>query len=420
MRGTEEVEVAPSQVGASLGIGALSGLLVAAAALVLGIVPWFELGPALATVLVVLALAYSYLSSLSASALGARGRMAAALALVGFAPVLGHAALRTLQTPLFGQPVRGAAEATSGVLVALLCLSAAGAAAWWWATRRRAPRGRVMHGVALAAVAACGALVFCAMWDARRMPSPETYTASLPMVASLPPGEPVSSFSEVRPRASEVNELGFALGRTCIGRKCFVHVRHREHVRGLGPRLDQTAELRLHHDQTAHTLVLVADGEAVAATAASLDRFEWSVPSPLSIAEHVSPPRSFIALAAIALLGAFLALFWRRRLSHHLELVAAGRAGVIDAHGWAHPDDGAPARRVGREHEEGPVVMLGGRAEPSPYRGARDRRYDILRGPRRAVMARLRLAVATADAAVCGWVLALSAPLAVAVMLGLL
>ena len=56
MAGSEEVEVAPSQVGASLGIGALSGLLVAAAALVLGIVPWFQLGPALVTVLVVLSL----------------------------------------------------------------------------------------------------------------------------------------------------------------------------------------------------------------------------------------------------------------------------------------------------------------------------------------------------------------------------
>ena len=245
MAGTEEVEVAPSQVGASLGIGALSGLLVAAAALVLGIVPWYELGPALATVLVVLALAYSYLSSLSANALGARGRMAAALALVGFAPVLGHAALRTLQTPLFGQPVRGAAEATSGVLVALLCLSAGGAAAWWWATRRRAPRGRVLHGFAVVAVAACGVLVSCAVWDARRMPSPETYTASLPLVASLPPGEPIAAFSEVRPSARQVNDRGFALGRTCITGKCFVHVRRGDHVRGLGPRLALAVELGL-------------------------------------------------------------------------------------------------------------------------------------------------------------------------------
>lgn len=420
MAGSEEVEVAPSQVGASLGIGALSGLLVAAAALVLGIVPWFQLGPALVTVLVVLALAYRYLSSLSANALGARGRMAAALALVGFAPVLGHAALRTLQTPLFGQPVRGAAEATSGVLVALLCLSAGGAAAWWWATRRRAPRGRVLHVCALAAVAACGVLVSCAVWDARRMPAPETYTASLPLVATLPPGEPIAAFTEVRPTAHQVNELGFALGRTCITGKCFVHVRRGEHVRGLGPRLAQTAALQLHHDETARTLVLVADGEAVAATAASLDRFEWSVPSPLTIAAHVSPPRSFIALAAVALLGAFFALGWRRRLSHHLELVSAGRASVIDAYGWAHPDDGAPPRHVGREVEEGPVVLLTSGAEPTPYRGARDRRrYAIQRGPRRAVMARLRLAVATADAAVCGWVLALTAPLAVAVLLGL-
>ena len=420
MPGTEEVEVAPSQVGASLGIGALSGLLVAAAALVLGIVPWYELGPALATVLVVLALAYSYLSSLSANALGARGRMAAALALVGFAPVLGHAALRTLQTPLFAQPVRGAAEATSGVLVALLCLSAGGAAAWWWATRRRAPRGRLLHGFALAAVAACGVLVSCAVWDARRLPSPETYAATLPMVASLPAGEPVATFSEVRPSARQVNEQGFALGRTCIAGKCFVHVRRGDHVRGLGPRLAQTAALQLHHDPTARTLVLVADGAAVAATPASLDRFEWDVPSPLTIAAYVSPPRSFIALAAVALLGAIFALFYRRRLTHHLALVAAGRPSVIDAYGWAHPDDGAPPRRVGRHVEEGPVVLLGEGAEPTPYRGESDRqRYDIQRGPRRAVMARLRLAVATADAAVCGWVIALTAPLAVAVLLGL-
>lgn len=421
MAGTEEIEVAPSQVGASLGIGALSGLLVAAAALVLGIVPWYELGPALATVLVVLALAYSYLSSLSANALGARGRMAAALALVGFAPVLGHAALRTLQTPLFAQPVRGAAEATSGVLVALLCLSTAGAAAWWWATRRRAPRGRVLHVTALTAVVACSALLLCAVVDARRMPSPETYTTSLPVVASLPGAEPVASFSEVRPQPHEINDQGFALGRTCVGGRCFVHVRGGDRVRGIGPRIEQQASLQLLRDEAAKSLVLVADGQAVAATAETLDRWDWSVPSPASIAARVSPPRSFIGLAVVALLGAFLALSWRRRLSQRLELVADGRSGFIDAFGWAHPDDGSPPRRVGRSHDEGPVVFMGRSPRASAYRGDhQEHRITIEPGPRRAVMAHLRLAVATADAAICGWVLALSAPLAVAVLLGLL
>jgi hypothetical protein len=421
MSGAEDVEVAPSQVGASLGIGALSGLLLAAAALVLGIVPWYELGPALATVLVVLALAFAYLTSLSANALGRRGRMAAALALVGFAPVLGHFALRTLQTPLFAQPVRGAAEATSGVLVALLCMSAAGAAAWWWATRRRAPRGPWLHAGALAAVGACGALVACAAFDARRLPAPETYTDSLPLVASLPGEESREAFSEVRPRAYELDAKAFALGRSCIAGKCFVHVRRSDHVRGLGPRVDQSADLSLHLDDEAETIVLVADGRAVAVASSALDRWDWSVPSPASIAARVSPPRSFIALAVVALLGALLGLSWRRRLTQRLELVSAGRGGVIDAFGWAHPDDGTPPHRVGRLVEAGPVVLLGKHPRASAYRGGRrDERVPIERGPRRAVMAQLRLAAATADAAICGWVLALSAPLAVAALIGLL
>ena len=56
----------------------MSALLVAAAALVVGIVPWYELLPALASVLVVVGLAYSYLASLSSVALGERGRLARA------------------------------------------------------------------------------------------------------------------------------------------------------------------------------------------------------------------------------------------------------------------------------------------------------------------------------------------------------
>jgi hypothetical protein len=419
---SEEPVVVPTQAGMSLAMGALSGLLVAASALVIGIVPWFEVAPALLSVLVVLGLAYLYLKSLSASTLGPRGRLAAALALVGFAPVIGHAAERSLMLPLLSGSAPAMVDAVGVVLVALLCLSTASAVAWWWASRRRAPRGRFVHYLALASVASCAGLVACAAADASHTPPPETYAESLPVVATLDVAMNSQGFSEVRPARGDVSSSGYAIGRTCLTGRCFAHVRHFDRVQPIGPLLPQGAALALHHDELAGSVVLAADGKAVATMNASLAGWDWVVPSPAALAAQLSPPRSFIALAVIALLGAVLVLAWRRRLSARLSSVSQGRVGVVDESGWAHLDDGTPPWRIQGDVACGPVVMVEEAFAPAAaYRGARrERRVVIHRGPRRAAIARLRLAVATADAAVCSWVIALSAPLIVAALVGLL
>ncbi|MEZ4438421.1 MAG: hypothetical protein R3B72_05005 [Polyangiaceae bacterium] len=410
----------------------MSALLVAAAALVVGIVPWYELLPALASVLVVVGLAYSYLASLSSVALGERGRLAAAAALVGFAPVVGLAAQRALESPLMGAPLRSMSDATRVVLVALLGLSAAGVVAFWWATRRRAPRTRVMHAVAQVAVVSCGALVLCALVDARGTPSPETYADSLPMVASLEGDLSGSRFAELRPRLDELGAAGFALGRTCTpspdgksGGKCFVHVRRGERVRTIGPLIERTAALRLHRDDAAQKVVLVANGLAVAAMDAKLEHLDWADLTAVAIAGSVSAPRSFIALALTSLVGALMLLARRRQLERRLALVAAGRAGTVDASGWAHLEDGSGARRLGQDVAEGPVVLVESTSTAPPGRSAAYRSHDdtvltIHRGARSALMTELRVAVTTADVTALSVVVVLSTPLVVAALLGLI
>lgn len=416
----EELSV-PHQRGASVAIGALTALIVGAAALVLGIVPWEQAGATVAAVLAVLGLGFVYTRSLAHAAVGSRARLVAAIAMVGFAPVIGHAALRALMTP-FGAYASDPREATASVLVALMCFASACSAAWWTAARPRPRLFSLVRHVGLASVAGCTALLLYAGIDAHRSPTVSHYLDELPLVASLPSGMASATFSEVRPRPSDVGEQGFALGKTCMSGMCYAHVRRDELVRTIGPPLLESSDLRLHHDSAADSIVLVANDRIIATMDAQLRHWDWTIPSASSLAASVSPPRSFMGLAMIALFGATLFIAWRRQLHRRISAIAGARDATIADNGWLLLDDGTPRRLIDPDLEAGPAVVIGHEAHSAGgYRGDRGiGALSLTRGIRRELIAKLSVEVVTADAIVLSWVLALSAPLAVAAFIGLL
>ncbi len=411
----------PHQRGASVAIGALTALIVGAAALVLGIVPWEQVGVTLVAVLAVLGLGFVYTRSLAHAAVGARARLVAAIAMVGFAPVIGHAALRSLQTP-FGAYGGDPREATASVMVALMCFASACSAAWWTAMRPRPRLFTTVRHVGMASVAGCTALLIYAGIDAHRSPTVSRYVDELPLVAALPSQVSGPSFSEVRPRASDVGAEGFALGKTCMGGTCYAHVRRDELVRTIGPPLRDTSDLRLHHDALADSIVLVANDRIIATMDAQLRHWDWTIPSASTLATSVSAPRSFLGLGLVALFGAALFIAWRRQLYQRLAAIAGARDATIADNGWLLLDDGTPRRLIDTDLEAGPAVVIGSAARPAAgYRSDRGiGSLSLTRGIRHELIAQLSLDLVTADAIVLSWVLALSAPLVVAAVLGLL
>ena len=413
----------PLQGGTSVAMGVLTALIVGAASLVLDIVPWQQLGISLTAVLSVFGLGFIYTRSLASATVGSRGRLVAAIAMVGFAPVIGHAALRALDRPISAATGPDPADVAAAALMALLCFVLACSVAWRFAARPHPKMASVGRAVTLATVVASVLLTVVTAIHVRGRPSVTTYADGLPMVASLPSTQAeVRGFSEVRPLATEVSDGTFALGRTCIGSGCYVHVRRGEIVRTIGPRLERRAALRLHHDPAATTVVLVADDQVIASMDDSLDNMGWTILSAASIGAHVSPPSSFIGLALIAMLGAVLALMWRRSLRRNIGLLERARDGFVGGNGWLLCEDGRPRRVLDSDVDDGPVIVIDGSEQRAcAYRGDRgDSPIRLRHGVRRVLIDRLLLDVAMVDAMTCSGVLALSAPLVVAAAVGLM
>jgi hypothetical protein len=347
--------------------------------------------------------------------------LVAAIATAGFAPVVGHAALRSLETPFDARIVGDLADATAAVLVALLCFASACSVAWWMGARRRPRSAAIVRAVALSSVAGCAALVGYAAITSRIAPSPAAYAEALPMVAWLPSSDATAAgFFEERPLASPVGD-GFGLGRTCIARGCFAHVQRGANVRTIGPRLGRGAALSLHHDSRAARVVLVADGRIIATMDAALETIDWTMPSAATVAAQVSLPRSFIGLALAALFGALIAMSWRRRLHSELRSVVGAREVMAEGNGWLFLDDGTPRRTNDLDLDSGPMVLIQPDARGAGYRGERyEAPLSLRRGVRRVLIEQLSIDVETADAIIISWVLALSAPLLVAATIRLL
>ncbi len=405
--------------GLAWGLGLLSALASVAAAASALAIQWHQIIAPLVTSAVALTLGFLIARFILGFVVESRRTLLAALTMIGFAPLLGSAASQAFSDSALGTTL-SPARIAGVVALAIPCFVVVGAIARSLLRWQRRRLERVLSSGVVASVIGCLLLVGHAGLDALGV-----YSAVDPaprQVASLAPA-PLEdgSFLEEHPDRNDPVASPFALGRCCIGDVCFAYVRHRAAARVIGPRFPQDATLDLLHSDQRGELILMADGHMIAVAADDLVEGVWTAPT-AATAARMHTPASFGALAIAALCGAALVLAWRYRLRRKLCVLAVARAGRLRENGWLELEGDAVPRRSLHEIEPGPVLLTDhGPRDTHAYRGdCGDGEVSIWCGTRQALTVALGDQIATANALILGWVVSLSAPLAVGTALALL
>jgi hypothetical protein len=393
--------------------------------------------PPLAALLLAAALPLGWLGTW---AIGSRGPVAGALGVAAVASMIFWGALHELQEPLIhahprwcgtgrmmeemAVPPAMLAAGTLGGLVAALLL--------WRAAGRLdgAVRALATATTTFAALALAASLV-----RAARAPETDGYVEAQPIVATVraASGQPERVRVEAQHGSMGMTHEdvdvyddpveGLLLRRTCQAGRCGVSL-----VAADTPR----AEAKLDdHDVTegtllevrrdvGHALWLVHGQGTRAYRVPGLRRVDVGV---RDVAGSLSPPRAWLASAAVGLGLALGGLALRRRVARRRAAIAAGREGVLEASGLVKlAGDEHPVRAAaGQALDEGPVVVLpGALAAGGVYRGDAARAgAQVVCGVREDLLAAADARLARLDALVFAAAALTAAPLAAAAAVGI-
>ncbi|WP_437683449.1 hypothetical protein [Sorangium sp. So ce131] len=315
---------------------------------------------------------------------------------------------------------------------------------------------RALHPVSLAVLALTTALVAVSTRRALHKTDPERYVASLPSIGVIPPvaGEPsmIEEGSPIPPgppfetRIYDMTVGPLGIRRLCPGivGRCLLEVKHAGQPFDVGlvqwlsressyPIFDRDpCGPSLHRScmwtDLGATVVLreasfvdpdgsfrnpgpelrelfVFDGAMYnsphdddAGTAAlEQPSLEETAASMRALADEISAPRRWIAVAAGGVLLAAALLGYRRRVRRALARIASARIAVLEQNGWLAFEDGSPPVRAGdRGLPVGPVLVLGPSSEGA-YRGGAVVEGEIIAGAQDEHLARGRARIAQVD-----------------------
>jgi len=402
-------------LGLAWGLGLLTALASIGAAVAVLAIQWQHQAAPLLISAATLGLGFLVARLILGFVVSEQRSVVAALTMVGLAPLLGSAAVHQMSSDAAIGSSLSTVRIAGVVALAISCFLVVGVLVASLARRLGRRFGPLLRVGAIAAVVAGMALVGHTVAAGLGI-----YSATGPFprsVAAMPPGEVAGGrfFEEVPLRNEERNEDGnlFALGRCCIGDRCFAYVRHGSEVRVIGPRFPQHASIELLHSDWRNELTLLSDGHLLAVAPDDLSGGEWTEPT-AATAARMHLPESLGALALVGLGGAMLLMAGGFRLRRKLACVAAARVGQARGNGWLEVEGDSAPRRSLCDLEPGPVLLLGsGAHDTHAYRGdCRDQEVDVLAGSRQSVTASLVDRIATVDALVVGWLVPLCAPAA--------
>lgn len=393
--------------------------------------------PPLAALLLVAALPLGWLGSW---AIGPRGPIAGALAVAAVAPMIFLGALHELgELLVHAHPVRcGTPRAMLEMSVPPAMMVAGGlgglvAALLLWRAAGRldgAVRALATATTTFAALALAASLV-----RAGQAPETDAYVDAQPLVAQVRAASGQAQRVQIEvprgsmaPRPQEVDVYddpidSLLLRRTCDMARCGV---------ALVPAGTPATEARLDdHDvaegallevrrDAGHALWLVRGEGTRAYRVPGLRRVDVGV---RDVAGSLSPPRAWLASAAVGLGLALGGLALRRRVARRRAAIAAGREGVLEASGLVKlAGDEHPVRAAaGQALDEGPVVVLpGALAAGGVYRGDAARAgAQVVCGVREDLLAAADARLARLDALVFAAAALTAAPLAAAAAVGI-
>ncbi|MCC6554569.1 MAG: hypothetical protein IT372_16440 [Polyangiaceae bacterium] len=287
---------------------------------------------------------------------------------------------------------------------------------------RGAPRaGAALRAVALGSIGIAAALLAWSAARAVRLPGPDAYVASLPVMATLPPVSGAPRETVPRDDGSGLSEdvfvdrvpgLEFEVTRRCANEYCsYVLARagapeertpdgKRIHVEGGS--VPRTGTVTLRRDE-AHRFWVVT-GSSPDAYREDGEKLTLTDIHARDVGDALSPPPGWIAGAAGAALVAVVLEIRRRRARAALERVEAALAGALGEGGWITFEGEVPAVRAAPELElaPGPVLVLapgGGKAPSGAYRGEAPLGVGaVVAGERAGWIERGRAAIAALDA----------------------
>lgn len=361
-------------------------------------------------------------------------RLAAALAFLGLAPLIGLGALIPL-----GDPILRAERMFCGTgdvmftMFALLAFPLFGATSALLGVVAANHAGRRVFALLrvgrLAALGLGVGLFSLAAIRAARKPDPDHYLASLPQIGvlsavagepadTLPPDDERSPFRG-RPVEARVHiDLvdGLRIRRTCAEGECGLSLTPGScHSR---PRwaegfVDEKTPLAVSFDAKHHLWV-------VGRFAFRGDEFEPDSIRVEDVADELSPPFTWIVGSGLGLLIAAGIAFQRRRLQRRFTVLTEAKAGVHGQNGWIAFDESLPALRAAPDLglPEGPVLVVPGQEAGSAggaYRGEGSLgQGEILAGARDDLLFAVRGRIAVLDAFALTALLLTAAPLVTA------
>jgi hypothetical protein len=297
---------------------------------------------------------------------------------------------------------------------------------------------RRMRWLAGAALTVSVALVAASLARAARFPDPDHYVASLPVIGRVTAasGEPVAIKPLVPSKApSPATPAGEArlyddrigsvvLRRRCVPDGCDVTLvgAAPPELREWGMSYDRvppTEPIEVRRDEP-HDIWVVEGHLTRPYVGPQLVLQDVTV---RDVADRLSPPRGWLAGAALGLGLAGALLLLRRRAARELRAIEAGRPGVLEASGLVRFADGdAPVRvAAGQALVEGPVVVLpGALVSGSVYRGdAPQGGARVACGDRDDLVARAKVRLAGLDALAFAACALTGAPLVASAIVGL-
>jgi hypothetical protein len=358
---------------------------------------------------------------------GPRGRIVGAVAVVFVAPSLLFAGLSGLSNPILDTTWRCGTGDSVLFVLAVPTVSVVTVLGFVIASalfrRERRWLDTLLEWSSFVAVFATVALFTGALGRAVRYPDHRRYLETVPRVASLPPptdpatvelhaGVPHVWYQQVT--------AGIAVRRDCQREACVVSLartgdRFESRAKGLSVARDATLSLKR---DDLHALWIVNDAMAFRDDL-RLDPTRVSVSD---VADRLSPPRTWIAGAAVGLLLAGLAARSRRRHRETESALREAMTGRAEAGGWITLDEGAGTVRVeGGADIDGPVVVMRkGRPHGSVYRGQGPvGPVSVLVGAKEEHLACARARIVASTAMMLAILSLAGAPLVAAAMRGL-
>lgn len=340
-------------------------------------------------VVVLTALGWGVTRRLAMAAAHPYPRVAGTLGAATMVPVVALASWRQLEAPLGG---RGAMDGLD-LCVALLAVAAVATGTWTIAARVRRPRGLLSLAVALAlAASATGVGAYLSR------PSATAYLGSSSPLDAWRSGP--FGFEERRDRHAAV-----AVGGACVGAGCAAHLRVGDRIASLPARFPRGVDLSVARAPGSDTLVVRADGAAVALFDDTMHRQEASV---AALGARVSPPLGHVLLAMLALAGTLVLSLRRRRLARRGRAIENAREAWVDDRGRIDDQRGIPHDT---DLPPGPALVLTEAALSLPYRGRPLAPARVEAGDRAAARAQLHEQLLITEALALSWCITLCTPI---------